>query len=71
MVQALGKLPLKLNQHRIGLFAFFSGLNCMHHKGIGMLRRAKDALHALLAGGGQEGSLRSGTENLASRRSVQ
>ncbi|WMW82469.1 aminotransferase class V-fold PLP-dependent enzyme [Undibacterium cyanobacteriorum] len=64
-VQALGKLPLKLNQHRID-YSLFSGHKLYAPKGIGMLYVHKDApFTPLLAGGGQEGSLRSGTENVS------
>ena len=64
-VQALGKLPLKLNQHRID-YSLFSGHKLYAPKGIGMLYVHKDApFTPLRAGGGQEGSLRSGTENVS------
>ncbi|MBC3880011.1 aminotransferase class V-fold PLP-dependent enzyme [Undibacterium sp. LX40W] len=64
-VQALGKLPLKLNQHRID-YSLFSGHKLYAPKGIGMLYVHKDApFTPLLAGGGQESSLRSGTENVS------
>jgi cysteine desulfurase len=64
-VQALGKLPLKLSQHRID-YSLFSGHKLYAPKGIGLLYVHKDApFTPLLAGGGQEGSLRSGTENVS------
>ncbi len=64
-VQALGKLPLKLNQHRID-YSLFSGHKLYAPKGIGLLYVHRDApFTPLLAGGGQEGSLRSGTENVS------
>lgn len=64
-VQALGKLPLKLNQHRID-YSLFSGHKLYAPKGIGMLYVHKNApFTPLLAGGGQESSLRSGTENVS------
>ena len=64
-VQALGKLPLKLNQHRID-YSLFSGHKLYAPKGIGMLYVRNGApFTPLLAGGGQESSLRSGTENVS------
>jgi cysteine sulfinate desulfinase/cysteine desulfurase-like protein len=64
-VQALGKLPLRLSQTRID-YAPFSGHKLYAPKGIGLLYVREGApFTPLLAGGGQEGSLRSGTENLA------
>lgn len=64
-VQALGKLPLKLCQHRID-YSPFSGHKLYAPKGIGLLYVHKDApFTPLLAGGGQESSLRSGTENVS------
>lgn len=62
-VQALGKLPLNLAKRRID-YAPFSGHKLYAPKGIGMLYVREGApFTPLMAGGGQEGSLRSGTEN--------
>lgn len=64
-VQALGKLPLKLLEREID-YAPFSGHKLYAPKGVGMLYvREGTPFTPLLAGGGQEGSLRSGTENMA------
>lgn len=64
-VQALGKLPLRLSQRRID-YAPFSGHKLYAPKGIGLLYvRAGAPLTPLLMGGGQEGALRAGTENMA------
>jgi cysteine sulfinate desulfinase/cysteine desulfurase-like protein/glyoxylase-like metal-dependent hydrolase (beta-lactamase superfamily II)/rhodanese-related sulfurtransferase len=64
-VQALGKLPLHLGQRRID-YAPFSGHKLYAPKGVGMLYvRAGAPFTPLMAGGGQEGALRSGTENMA------
>ena len=64
-VQALGKLPLKLAQTRID-YAPFSGHKLYAPKGIGLLYVRDGApFTPLMAGGGQEGALRSGTENMA------
>nr|WP_316641325.1 aminotransferase class V-fold PLP-dependent enzyme [uncultured Roseateles sp.] len=64
-VQALGKLPLHLSQTRID-YAPFSGHKLYAPKGIGLLYVREGApFTPLLAGGGQEGSLRSGTENMS------
>ncbi|MEO8280393.1 MAG: aminotransferase class V-fold PLP-dependent enzyme, partial [Ideonella sp.] len=63
-VQALGKLALRLADTRID-YAPFSGHKAGAPKGIGVLYvRAGAPLTPLLAGGGQEGALRSGTENM-------
>jgi len=63
-VQALGKLPLHLAQTRID-YAPFSGHKLYAPKGIGLLYvRAGAPFTPLLAGGGQEDGLRSGTENM-------
>ncbi|MFG5409076.1 aminotransferase class V-fold PLP-dependent enzyme [Piscinibacter sakaiensis] len=63
-VQALGKLPLRLNERRID-YAPFSGHKLYAPKGIGLLYVRDGApITPLLAGGGQEGALRSGTENM-------
>ena len=64
-VQALGKLPLRLSERRID-YAPFSGHKLYAPKGIGMLYVREGApFTPLLAGGGQEGALRSGTENMS------
>lgn len=64
-VQALGKLPLRLAERRID-YAPFSGHKLYAPKGIGMLYVREGApLTPLLTGGGQEGALRAGTENMA------
>jgi cysteine sulfinate desulfinase/cysteine desulfurase-like protein/rhodanese-related sulfurtransferase len=63
-VQALGKLPLRLAETRID-YAPFSGHKLYAPKGVGMLYvRAGAPYTPLMAGGGQEGGLRAGTENL-------
>ncbi len=63
-VQALGKLDLDLQQGRID-YAPFSGHKLYAPKGIGMLYVRRGApFTPLMAGGGQEGGLRSGTENM-------
>jgi len=64
-VQALGKLPLRLAERRID-YAPFSGHKVYAPKGIGLLYVREGApFTPLLAGGGQEGALRSGTENMS------
>lgn len=64
-VQALGKLPLRLAERRIA-YAPFSGHKLYAPKGIGLLYVRDGApFTPLLAGGGQEGALRSGTENMS------
>ncbi|WP_233078233.1 aminotransferase class V-fold PLP-dependent enzyme [Rheinheimera soli] len=63
-VQALGKMPLQLEQMSID-YAPFSGHKLYAPKGIGFLYVRKGTPYQpLLAGGGQESGLRSGTENL-------
>nr|WP_315465316.1 aminotransferase class V-fold PLP-dependent enzyme [uncultured Rhodoferax sp.] len=63
-VQALGKLTLKLAATRID-YAPFSGHKLYAPKGIGMLYvRSGSPYTALMAGGGQEGGGRAGTENM-------
>lgn len=63
-VQALGKLTLNLVQLGVD-YAVFSGHKLYAPKGIGLLYVCEGApLTPLLAGGGQEGALRSGTENV-------
>lgn len=64
-VQALGKLPLRLAERRID-YAPFSGHKLYAPKGIGLLYVREGApFTPLLAGGGQESALRSGTENMS------
>jgi len=64
-VQALGKLPLDLARRGID-YAPFSGHKLYAPKGIGLLYVREGApFTPLLAGGGQEGGQRSGTENMA------
>lgn len=64
-VQALGKLTLRLAERRID-YAPFSGHKLYAPKGIGLLYVREGApFTPLLAGGGQEGALRSGTENMS------
>jgi cysteine sulfinate desulfinase/cysteine desulfurase-like protein/glyoxylase-like metal-dependent hydrolase (beta-lactamase superfamily II)/rhodanese-related sulfurtransferase len=64
-VQALGKLPLRLAERRID-YAPFSGHKLYAPKGIGLLYVREGApFTPLMMGGGQEGALRSGTENMA------
>ncbi|MBI2299192.1 MAG: aminotransferase class V-fold PLP-dependent enzyme, partial [Armatimonadetes bacterium] len=64
-VQALGKLPLRVVRLGGDLWAF-SGHKVGGPKGIGaLLVRPGLELPPLLHGGGQEGGLRSGTENVA------
>jgi len=64
-VQALGKLPLRLAERRVD-YAPFSGHKLYAPKGIGLLYVRDGApFTPLLAGGGQEGALRSGTENMS------
>jgi cysteine desulfurase len=63
-VQALGKLSLNLQATGID-YAAFSGHKLYAPKGIGMLYVRQGApFTPLMAGGGQEGGLRSGTENM-------
>ncbi|MGE0098796.1 MAG: aminotransferase class V-fold PLP-dependent enzyme [Hydrogenophaga sp.] len=64
-VQALGKLPLKLVERRIH-YAPFSGHKLYAPKGVGLLYVREGApFTPLLTGGGQEGAMRAGTENMA------
>ena len=64
-VQALGKLPLNAVARGID-YAPFSGHKLYAPKGVGMLYVRDGApFTPLLAGGGQEGALRAGTENMA------
>jgi cysteine desulfurase len=63
-VQALGKVELDLQHSRID-YAPFSGHKLYAPKGIGMLYVRRGApFTPLMAGGGQEGGMRSGTENM-------
>lgn len=63
-VQALGKMELDLQRLRID-YAAFSGHKLYAPKGIGMLYVRKGSpFTPLMAGGGQEDGLRSGTENM-------
>lgn len=63
-VQALGKLALDLHTTRID-YATFSGHKLYAPKGIGLLYVRRGApFTPLMAGGGQEDGLRSGTENM-------
>jgi len=64
-VQALGKVPLHLAERRID-YAPFSGHKLYAPKGIGILYVREGApFTPLMTGGGQEGALRAGTENIA------
>jgi cysteine desulfurase len=64
-VQALGKLPLALEHTRID-YAPFSGHKLYAPKGVGMLYVREGAPYTpLMAGGGQQGGQRPGTENMA------
>ena len=64
-VQALGKMALDLSARRID-YAPFSGHKLYAPKGIGLLYVRQGApFTPLMAGGGQENALRSGTENMA------
>jgi len=64
-VQALGKLELHLKATRID-YAPFSGHKLYAPKGIGLLYVREGApFTPLMAGGGQESALRSGTENMS------
>ncbi|PZP28532.1 MAG: cysteine desulfurase [Roseateles depolymerans] len=64
-VQALGKLQLRLAERGID-YAPFSGHKLYAPKGIGLLYVRDGApFTPLIAGGGQEGALRSGTENMS------
>jgi cysteine desulfurase len=63
-VQALGKISLQLAQSTID-YAPFSGHKLYGPKGIGFLYvRTSAPYQPFITGGGQEGGLRSGTENL-------
>ncbi|MBE0362383.1 hypothetical protein PULV_a3005 [Pseudoalteromonas ulvae UL12] len=63
-VQALGKLDLAISETTID-YAPFSGHKLYAPKGIGFLYiREQSPYTPFIAGGGQEGGMRSGTENL-------
>ena len=63
-VQALGKLDVQLQRNSID-YAVFSGHKLHAPKGIGLLYARRGApFTPLVVGGGQEGGLRSGTENM-------
>ena len=63
-VQALGKLDVQLQRNSID-YAVFSGHKLHAPKGIGLLYAKRGApFTPLVVGGGQEGGLRSGTENM-------
>jgi cysteine sulfinate desulfinase/cysteine desulfurase-like protein/rhodanese-related sulfurtransferase len=63
-VQALGKLPMRLDARRIH-YAAFSGHKIYAPKGVGLLYVREGApFTPLMVGGGQEGAFRSGTENV-------
>ncbi|MFD3258471.1 cysteine desulfurase family protein [Paenibacillus lentus] len=63
-VQGFGKLPLSIRDSRIDLYSL-SAHKFRGPKGIGLLYvREGVSLEPLLTGGGQEGGLRSGTENI-------
>jgi cysteine desulfurase len=62
-VQALGKLPIHVERDGIDLLSL-SGHKIHGPKGIGALvARQRELLAPIIHGGGQEGGLRSGTEN--------
>lgn len=63
-VQAVGKLPINLKRSRIDLLTA-SGHKFYSPKGVGFLYKKKNVkLSPLVFGGGQEGGIRSGTENV-------
>ena len=63
-VQALGKLDVQLQRNSID-YAVFSGHKLHAPKGIGLLYARRGApFTPVVVGGGQEGGLRSGTENM-------
>lgn len=64
-VQAFGKVPLRLEAVKVGMLAV-SAHKIGGPKGVGaLLIRGATELEPLVYGGGQEGGLRSGTENVA------
>jgi len=68
LVQALGKIPLKLKEWDIDSAAF-SSHKIGGPRGIGILY-LKKSIHALSIGGGQEGGIRPGTENTSAIRGM-
>ncbi|HEY7682899.1 MAG TPA: cysteine desulfurase family protein [Gemmatimonadales bacterium] len=65
MVQAFGKIPVSLAASAVGL-ASISGHKIGATKGIGALvARDRSRLDPILHGGGQQGGVRPGTENIA------
>ncbi|WNC13223.1 cysteine desulfurase family protein [Brevibacillus brevis] len=63
-VQAVGKIPLRLKDSGIDLLSV-SAHKFYGPRGVGILyKREGLIIHPLLMGGGQEGGVRSGTENL-------
>lgn len=64
-VQALGKIPIKLDELPVDLMSF-SAHKINGPKGVGLLyASAKKVLHPLMSGGAQERKRRAGTENVA------
>lgn len=64
-VQALGKLPIKLDEMPVDLMSF-SAHKINGPKGVGLLyASAQTVLHPLMSGGAQERKRRAGTENVA------
>ena len=64
MTQMLGKIPFSVHSDGVD-FACFSAHKCYGPKGVGALYKRRGlSLSPLIRGGGQEGGLRSGTENV-------
>jgi len=64
-VQAFGKLPVRLDQHPGITFCSISAHKIGGPKGVGaMVVRGRKGVHPMLHGGGQQGGLRPGTENV-------
>jgi len=64
-VQAIGKVPVRVDEHPIGLLTL-TGHKISGPKGTGVLfARAGTHLHPVVHGGGQERGLRPGTEDVA------
>jgi cysteine desulfurase len=64
-VQAFGKVPVKLKEHPGISFCSISAHKIGGPKGIGaIVVRDRKSMHPLLHGGGQQGGLRPGTENV-------
>ena len=64
-VQAFGKVPVKLGEHPGISYCSISAHKIGGPKGIGAIyMRERKGLHPLLHGGGQQGGLRPGTENV-------